>query len=136
MIAEKLTQYIMQVENKANYPEIVNVYEEHEKTNDECFLLLEENEADFIDAGNCKKKPVEQTCDIGLVLKFGTRSEEETITLIDNIASRFLAILQQDLTLYSELLSGRIEKEQKSRFNDFGSKARCVMWSFIGKFWS
>lgn len=128
-----LQQYIQS--NSSQYPEIINIYSEHEKVDDECFLILEENEADFIPAGQCTAIPIEQSCDIGLVLKFNDRTEDQTISLIDDIAARFIATLRQDLTLSGLLLSGQPEKKQKTRFNDYGMKARCVHWLFSGKYW-
>ena len=42
MIAQFLQQYIEN--NSTQYPEILNIYPGHEKVDDECFVILEENE--------------------------------------------------------------------------------------------
>jgi hypothetical protein len=130
-----LNQYIEA--NQSIYPEIKEVYTEYDSGIDkECFMILEEEEASNITAGQCAYTGISQICDIGIILLNGGKTEAEAESLVEDIASRFLTTLRADFTLNGQLISGKIEKTENNSFNHFGKKGRSFMLRFAGKYWS
>jgi hypothetical protein len=140
MSMEKAVQQVL-TEANAKYPEVQSIEIGTQKPAVNCYIIINPDDEEYADAGNCLMKPITQTVYIGVLKKIEINQDEKTVKAeVESTAKKVADVLHLNPLLISSLhpsgflISGSIIKKQKDKDMHGESKVVFADIFFQGKY--